>query len=164
MASLSYSLAKELQGSRVHFPDVVEVNELRKFLDGCTMNLSVNRPRKILTPRAASISSTSATSYQLSRLHNGPSNPGLTTRYDLKSAVSTTRAHSTSCSGVREENGASGIARSESLDVSDNDACLWECAGVIWKASSDARSFTRLSGRYRRRPSTDRPKSSTECQ
>jgi hypothetical protein len=114
------------------------------------------------TSRAASVSSTSATSHQLSRLHNGPRSPGRTTKYDLNSAVSTTWAHRTSCSGVSDENGASGIPRSESLEISDKATCRCDCTGVMWKASSAPRSFWRLSGRYRKRLSSESLKSSTK--
>ena len=108
----------------MHFFDVVQINERRVFLTEDTICLFwVGEDReKVHTSRAASVSSTSATSHQLSRLHNEPSSPGRTTKYDLKSAVSTTCAHRTSCSGVREEKEVSGIPRSESLDVSDRKA------------------------------------------
>src|SRR5712675_1944632 len=123
---INHSPAKELQSFGMHLPDIIQVDELREFL---TSNNTVNpsclwmkENGRAHTSRAASVSSTSATSHQLSRLHSGPSNPGRTTKYDLKSAVSTTCAHSTSCSGVRDEKGASGISRSESLEISDREA------------------------------------------
>jgi hypothetical protein len=117
----------------MHFSDIIQINELRVFLTENTISLSWVRgeKEKVRTSRAASVSSTSATSHQLSRLHNEPSSPGRTIKYDLKSAVSTTCAHRTSCSGVREEKGVSGIPRSESLGVSDREAWRLDCAGVI---------------------------------
>jgi hypothetical protein len=121
--TLLYSLAKEVQSFGMHLPDMIQVNKLGEFLtDQYHKFILSEKKRKTPTPRAASVSSTCATSHQLSRRHKGPSSPGRTTRYDLKSAVSTTWAHKTSCSGVRDENGASGISRSESQDVSDKEA------------------------------------------
>jgi hypothetical protein len=103
----------------MHLLPVVQINQLRQFLEQWISTKAYRMQQYTNTFRALSSSSTSETSHQFSTRHRDPSNPGLTTKYDLNKAVSTICANLNNCSGVKEDSGALGKARISSMEACD---------------------------------------------